>query len=200
MAMLPQVFDPRSVEPSKGAPSGNLPVSSKDGHVVVIARSEIKQTQDKNGTFVEFTLRIVDGPEAGAEGPYRLNIGNDNPQTVQIAWRQMSGLCHVLQNADGSIGHLQAVQDMDVLNNKKFRVIVDFQKSKEAHEKGYTEVKEVRDVYGNLAGESKSPVQQAPQQWPAQPMQSPPAQFAPQQTFQPQQPIPVQSGVPWGQR
>lgn len=133
-------FDASTVAPSTGT-SSNLPVSPPEGWPVQIIAAEMKQTASKDGHFVEFTLQITEGDNLGAVGAYRLNLGNENEQTVFIAASQLSSLCHVT-------GVMQFT-DFMALANIPFRVIVVMQTGADAVEKGYTEVKQVLDVNGN---------------------------------------------------
>lgn len=207
-AQLEGVFDPSQIAPTMGG--GNaLPVSDKNGHLVVITESEIKQTNSGTGTMLALTLQIQDGPHAGSEGNWNLNIGNPNATTVRIAQQELACICHAVE-------YLQALQDISVLHNKPFRVVVELQKSQEAQEKGYTEVKKVLRSDGSKLTDPKgsggqaapspspapAPAQAPPQQapataqsgfpvqtsvQPAQPAQAPPATAQPPQTA-PQQP------------
>lgn len=138
-------FDASQVAPSQGS-SPILPVSPGEGWLVTIIDAENKPTaKGDGGWYVEFTLCITEGPEKGATGAYRLNLGNDNEQTVHIAHAQLSALCYVT-------GVMQ-IADLKQLSGKPFRVIVALQKGEEAAEKGYTEIKKVLDIHGNKPGQ-----------------------------------------------
>lgn len=154
MTTLPMFFDPNQIAPTTGG-GQNLPVSDDKGHVVVITGSEITPTKDGTGTMLVLHLRVTEGPHSGAEGIYRLNIGNREAVAVQIALSQLSAICW-------SVGQLQAFQDTSVLYNRPFRVIVKLQTG-EGGNKGYTEIARVLDVAGNRPGTQRSaPVASAP--------------------------------------
>lgn len=154
MTTLPMFFDPNQIAPTTGG-GQNLPVSDDKGHVVVITGSEMVPTKDGTGTMLVLHLRVTEGPHSGAEGIYRLNIGNREAVAVQIALSQLSAICW-------SVGQLQAFQDVSVLYNRPFRVIVKLQTG-EGGNKGYTEIARVLDVGGNRPGTQRSaPVASAP--------------------------------------
>lgn len=138
MAQLMQAFDARNVDPTQGV--GGLPIGR---HPVQIVKSEVKPTKDGSSGYVQFDLSVLDGPNKGAVGAYRLNLYHDNPQTVEIAHRQLSALCHVTG--------VYQVQDTQQLHNVPFVVEVGLQK--EPNPNKYTEVKRVFDINGNEPGQ-----------------------------------------------
>ena len=179
MAQLLQAFNAQQFDPTQGG--GSLPVGR---HPCIIESSEVKANKANDGGYLQLNLKLIDGPQMGTTGAYRLNLYHSNPQTAEIAHRQLSAICHV-------VGVFN-VQDSSQLHNIPFIIEVGLQKGEEAAQKGYTEVKKVFDINGNEPGKAG---QGAPQ---AQPQQQPAAQggFGQQQPAQqPQQP---QSGAAWG--
>ena len=179
MAQLLQAFNAQQFDPKQGG--GSLPVGR---HPCIIESSEVKANKANDGGYLQLNVKLIDGPQMGTTGAYRLNLYHSNPQTAEIAHRQLSAICHV-------IGVFN-VQDSSQLHNIPFIIEVGLQKGEEAAQKGYTEVKKVFDINGNEPGKAG---QGAPQ---AQPQQQPAAQggFGQQQPAQqPQQP---QSGAAWG--
>lgn len=159
MAQLQQTFDARNVDPSQALPA--LPVGK---HPMIFEASEIKENKDKTGAYVEFTAVIIDGPAKGQKGPYRLNLYHTNHQTVEIAYRQLSALCHVTG--------VYQINDTNQLHNKPFIGEVNLQKSEEAKAKGYTQLERVYDMQGNEPGkQGQTP---PPAQTQAPPQQTPP--------------------------
>jgi hypothetical protein len=139
-ADLPGVFDPNSIPPVMGG--GNaLPPSDKGGHLVVITESEMRQTSNGTGTMLALTLTIQDGPHRGVEGDWNLNLGHAKATVVRIAQQELSCICH-------AVGHVGALQNIGVLHNKPFRVVVALQ-SGEGAEKGYTNVTKVLRADGS---------------------------------------------------
>ena len=181
MAQLLQAFNAQQFDPTQGG--GSLPVGR---HPVIVESSEVKANKANDGGYLQLNLKLIDGPQMGTTGAYRLNLYHSNPQTAEIAHRQLSAICHV-------IGVFN-VQDSQQLHNIPFIAEVGLQKGEEAAQKGYTEVKKVFDINGNEPGKAG---QGAPA---AQPQQQPAAQggFGQQQPAQqPQQP---QGGGAWGQQ
>ena len=179
MAQLIQAFNAQQYDPTQGG--GSLPVGR---HPVIIESSEVKANKANDGGYLQLNVKLIDGPQTGTTGAYRLNLYHSNPQTAEIAHRQLSAICHC-------VGVFN-VQDSGQLHNIPFIIEVGLQKGEEAAQKGYTEVKKVFDINGNEPGKAG---QGAPA---AQPQQQPAAQggFGQQQPAQqPQQP---QGGGAWG--
>ena len=180
MAQLIQAFNAQQYDPTQGG--GSLPVGR---HPSIIESSEVKANKANDGGYLQLNVKLIDGPQTGATGAYRLNLYHSNPQTAEIAHRQLSAICHC-------VGVFN-VQDSSQLHNIPFIIEVGLQKGEEAAQKGYTEVKKVFDINGNEPGKAG---QGAPA---AQPQQQPAAQggFGQQQPAQqPQQP---QGNAPaWG--
>lgn len=140
MARLPNSFD-ISGTPPQDPGQGQLPPSDANGWPVVIVNSQIKPAQSggDNG-YVEFTLQITEGEHKGATGPYRLNLWNDNPTTVEIAYKQLSAL--------GYVCGVPIIDDTAQLHNRAFRVITALQEEPENAAKGWTRVRGVRSIGG----------------------------------------------------
>lgn len=172
MAKLISQFDPAAFDPSQSV--GSLPIGK---HPVVIESDEVKANKNNDGGYLQFNVRVIDGPNAGAIGAYRLNLYHTNAQTVEIANKQLSAVCHVVnvfrlgQNGD----------DTSVLHNIPFVVEVAAQKDNAS----YTEIKRVFDMNGNEPSRAGA---------------SAPANTQQQQSNQPQQQQPPvnQSGGGWG--
>lgn len=191
MAQLIQAFNAQQFDPTQS--TGGLPIGK---HPVVVDSSEVKPNKENNGGYLQLNLKIIDGPQRGNVGAYRLNLYHNNQQTVEIAHHQLSAVCHVTG--------VFMLQDSAQLHNIPFIVEVGPQKN----DAQYTEVKKVFDINGNepgKAGQGQAP--QQPAQQPAQggfAQQQPPAQQqAPAAAWgapQGQQQPPAQGGAPaWGQ-
>src|SRR5690606_4009610 len=87
---LAQAFDATKVDPTQGV--GQLPVGK---HPVKIVDSEIKAAKTEGAGFLQLDLIVLDGPRKGAMGAYRLNLYNSNEKAVEIAYKQLSAVCHV---------------------------------------------------------------------------------------------------------
>lgn len=173
MAQLMQAFDAQQYDPTQGG--GNLPVGR---HPSIIESSEVKANKANDGGYLQLNVKLIDGPQTGTTGAYRLNLYHSNPQTAEIAHRQLSAICHC-------VGVFN-VQDSGQLHNIPFIIEVGLQKGEEAAQKGYTEVKKVFDINGNEPGKAGqgAPAAQPQQQpaaqgggaWGGQPAQQPAAQ------------------------
>lgn len=175
MAQLINQFNPMQYDPTQGV--GSLPIGK---HPVIIETDEVKANKANDGGYLQFNLRIIDGPHTGTTGAYRLNLYHSNQQTVEIAHRQLSAICHVTGVFQLGAGG----NDTSVLHNIPFIIEVGPQKN----DPQYTEIKKVFDRNGN---EPHKAGQGAPQ---AQPQQQP--GFGQQQ--QPQQPQQQPQGAAWG--
>jgi|SRR5690554_516720 len=149
---LIQAFNAQQYDPTQGV--GSLPIGK---HPVIIESSEVKANKANDGGYLQLNLRIIDGPQQGTTGAYRLNLYHSNQQTVEIAHRRLSAICHV-------IGVFQ-VTDSSQLHNLPFLIEVGPQKN----DPQYTEVKKVFDMNGNEPGKAGAgapaaqPQQQQPQ-------------------------------------
>lgn len=85
-------------------------------YTVQITNSELKETKSKNGYFLALTLTCVDQHMAGRKLIARLNVQNPNPQAVEIAYRELSAISHV-------IGLLHW-QDTQQLHGRPFKIAV----------------------------------------------------------------------------
>lgn len=134
---LIQAFNAQQYDPTQGV--GSLPIGK---HPVVVESSEVKANKANDGGYLQLNLRIIDGPQTGTTGAYRLNLYHTNQQTVEIAHRQLSAICHV-------IGVFQ-VNDSSQLHGIPFLIEVGPQKN----DPQYTEVKKVYDMNGNEPGKA----------------------------------------------
>ena len=189
MAQLIQAFNAQQYDPTQGG--GSLPVGR---HPVIIESSEVKANKANDGGYLQLNLKLIDGPQMGTTGAYRLNLYHSNPQTAEIAHRQLSAICHV-------IGVFK-VQDSQQLHNIPFIVEVGLQKGEEAAQKGYTEVKKVFDINGNEPGKAGqgAPAAQPAQQPAAQPQGNAPAWGGGQPAQQQPQGAPAGNAPAWGQQ
>ena len=135
MAQLIQPFNANNFDPTQGV--GGLPIGR---HPVVVDSSEVKANKANDGGYLQLNLKVIDGPQAGTIGAYRLNLYHSNPQTVDIANRQLSAISHVTG--------VFMIQDSAQLHNIPFIVEVGPQKN----DAQYTEVKKVFDINGNEPG------------------------------------------------
>lgn len=178
-----QPFDARNVEPSIVA----QPLPPGEYKVVVVA-SEPKETADKTGGFLELTLRIIDGQFLNKEIAYRLNLYNASQKAVEIAYRQLSAICHVTG--------VYQIQNSQQLHNIPFVAVIGMQKDNPI----YNDVKGVKDINGNAPGKQGQATAAAPAAAPAtNGWQQPAAAAAPAAGSPPWgTPAPAPNAPPWG--
>lgn len=179
-------FDSSQIAPNTGG-GGSLPVSPPEGHLVMITEHEAKANSDpQSGSHIALSLRVTAGPNEGSTGVHRLNLAHKtSDQAVKIARGELSAICHCV----GHIGPLpNGIAD---LYNRPFRVIVEYQKGKDAIEKGYTEIKRFLDQNGKKPGSGGVGGTPAPAPAPA----TSPAAAAPVAA----QPAPAPQAAPAGQ-
>jgi hypothetical protein len=82
-------FDASQVEPS--APIELLPPGN---YVAQIVQSEMRQTKGGTGQLLWLEMEILEGPAKGRKLWDQLNLVNPNAQTVEIAQRTLSAICH----------------------------------------------------------------------------------------------------------
>lgn len=83
-------FDARTVAPDTG---GADPVPA-GWYNVMIDESGKKPTNDGQGAYLETRYNILDGQHAGRKLFHRFNTENHSPKAVEIAYKQLSALCH----------------------------------------------------------------------------------------------------------
>ena len=152
MANLGTTFDASTVDPTS-----TYEVLPPGKYIVQIVGSEMRPTSNGLGQYLWLELDVLEGEHAGRKLFDRLNLVNANTQTVEIAQRTLSAICH-------ATGKLQ-VTDSEELHLIPFMAVVQVQPPKN----GYGESNKVR--YQPLE-------QTAPAQQPAQaprPAAPPPA-------------------------
>jgi hypothetical protein len=85
------VFDASQVAPQTGfdpVPAG--------WYNVMVDEAEMKPTRDGAGTRLNVRYVVLDGQYQGRKVYHGLNLQHSNPQTVEIAYKQLSALCHAI--------------------------------------------------------------------------------------------------------
>ena len=170
---------------SQVSPQDNFTPLAAGDYLVMAIDSEVKITKNGMGSYLAISLQVLDGPNAGRMVWDNIQLQNNNPQTVEIGQRQLSGICHatgVLQLSDSSQLHnIPVVARVIVKNDPAYGP--------------KNEIKAYKPANQQAAGApqpfSQPPMAQPPQQAPmAQPQQQPPMGY-PQQApmAQPQQPM-----------
>lgn len=181
-------FDANTVEPDEGMDA--IPAG---WYNALIDESDMVPTKAGDGAYLKLRFNVVDGPYANRKVYTNLNLHNPNDQTVQIARRQLSAICH----ATGVL----VVQQTEQLHGIPIQIKVKKTKSEEYGEgNGITGFKKLENAppmqMPGMAPPQGVPgmvppqgMPQQPQAW-NQPVQQapPPMQMPPQQGWnQPQQ-------------
>lgn len=147
-------FDATQVDPSQST-SVCLPLGD---YFFTIVSADVEAVKDKpNEGLLKVGLRIEDGPFKGVVQLDRFNIYNSNPQAQQIAYRELSALCHVTNK-------LRLATEKDLLGGQAMATIGPQQNNDK-----YSEIKQYKYTNGALPGANGS----------AQPQQQQAAQPAP---------------------
>lgn len=195
-------FDARSVQPSTGIQDA-LPAG---WYVATITESEMKPTKDGAGSYLSLTFQIAEPMFAANRKVFgRLNLRNANPTAQEIAYKDLSAICH-------AVGIMQ-VQDSSQLHNIPLKIKLkvraasgDYEASNDISTyKPVSEQVQLASPAAPVAGQQAKPgtfqppaqqqFQQPQQQW-QQPQQQ---QQAPQQAQQQQWQQP-QGQQPWAQQ
>jgi hypothetical protein len=85
-------FDASTVAPDQGIPEA-VPAG---WYNVIMDESEMKPTKDGEGAYLACRFAIVDGQYQGRKLFIRLNLKNKNPIAQEIAYKQLSAICHAV--------------------------------------------------------------------------------------------------------
>lgn len=178
-------FNANAVEPSQGL--SNHPPALKIPFT--ITNTAMKENSAKTGGYLEVELTSPQGVMIA-----RYNTHNPEPKAVEIAYGQLSALCH----ATGRF-NLEGGNDCAALRGGAGLMDIAYQKGEDPatnpSAKGYTELKRVYDINGNDPSRPKAATPQAQQGFGGQPQ-------AQQQQPQTQQggptPMTNQGGGSWG--
>ena len=102
MARFDTAFDATGIEPTTGYDV--LPAGKYRAQIV---ESEMRVTRNGMGQFLWLMLDIIEGQYQGRKLFDQLNLVNSNPQTVEIAQRTLSAICH-------ATGKLQVNDSIDL--------------------------------------------------------------------------------------
>ena len=173
MAIFAQTFDANSVEPS------NFDVYPAGKYLAQIVSSEMRPTKDGRGQYLFLELDILEGQFAGRKLFDRLNLVNDNPDTVDIATRTLSSIC-------------RATGQMQVKDSEQLHLIPLIADVRVRPPKGqYGESNSIRYLPRNAAA---APATRAPAAYASAPAPA----TAPSPQPQPATPVaPAAGGLPW---
>ena len=144
MAIFAQTFDANTVEPS------NFDVYPAGKYLAQIVASEMRPTKDGRGQYLFLELDILEGQFAGRKLFDRLNLVNDNPDTVDIATRTLSSIC-------------RATGQMQVKDSEQLHLIPMIADVRVRPPKGqYGESNSIRYLPRNAAAQATNAVPAAP--------------------------------------
>lgn len=186
-------FDASQVAPDAGVAEA-IPAG---WYNVMVDESEMKPTKDGNGAFLAMRFTVLDGQFVNRKVFTRLNLRNANPVAQEIAYKQLSAICH-------AVGVMQ-VADSTQLHGRPLKI-----KVKVRAASGDYEASNEISAYKNINEQVEGPTAQAPAAggapWgnapaaaPAAPWapQQPAAAVAPAQQFAPQQPAAAAPAPAW---
>lgn len=84
-------FDATTVDPST-----NLDAIPAGKYLAVIAESEIKPNSKGTGHLIKLAFQVIEGEYKGRKVFENLNIDHPNAQTVEIAKKDLSAICHAV--------------------------------------------------------------------------------------------------------
>ena len=175
MAVFAQTFDAANVDPSAG-----FEVYPAGKYLAQIVASEMRPTKDGRGQYLFLELDILEGQFAGRKLFDRLNLVNDNPDTVDIATRTLSSIC-------------RATGQMQVKDSEQLHLIPLIADVRVRPPKGqYGESNSIRYLPRNAA--APAPATRAPAAYASAPAPA----TAPSPQPQPATPVaPAAGGLPW---
>lgn len=136
MAQLNQQFDANTVEPA--APIELLPPGR---YVAQIVNSEMRATRAGNGQYLWLEFDVIEGPHQGRKIWDQINLVNPTQQTVEIAQRALSAICHAvgqMQVSDSEQLHFRPLQvTLAVEPDSRDKLLAPAEQRKQNKVKGY---------------------------------------------------------------
>jgi hypothetical protein len=170
MALLPQKVN--ADELPRGG-SGGLPLIPPGTYQGVFVQSEMKETANKDGQYLQLTLVITNGEHEGTEFVERLNLVNKNEKAMEIAYRTLGNICE-------AVGFTGELEDSNALHNKPLAVVIKTEEGTTWRDKDNVERegkdKSIIGGYKKLSAVNSSPAAAQPpaaQEGAAQPAQAP---------------------------
>ncbi len=164
MAQFDTAFDASSVDPATAYEV--LPAGRYKAQII---ESDLRVTKDGMGQYLWLMLDVLEGEYQGRKVFDQLNLINRNAQTVEIAQRTLSAICH-------ATGKMQ-VSDSEDLHLIQLTIVVTIDPAKN----GFGERNRIRYLTpeaaaksgGNPASGAKRPQRSAPQTSSASPTPTP---------------------------
>jgi hypothetical protein len=174
MAQLHDTFDATGVAPA--APLELLPPGR---YAAQIVNSEMRVTRAGTGQYLWLEMDVIEGPHQGRKIWDQLNLVNPSPQTVEIAQRTLSAICH-------AVGQLQ-VSDSEQLHFRPLQVTLAVEIDSRDKLRPAEEQRKQNKVkgYAPLAGAAPARPVASPSAAPARPAATPARPAAPASTTPP---------------
>ena len=74
-------------------PSNSFDPLPADWYKCVITDTEERQTKAMDGSYLQLTIEVIEGPFSGRKVFDRLNLNNKNKTAVEIAQRALASIC-----------------------------------------------------------------------------------------------------------
>ena len=180
---------------------------------VMVDETEMKPTKDGSGAYLQVRFTVLDGQYVNRKIFTRMNLQNSNPTAQEIAYKQLSALCHAV--------NVLQLQDSVQLHGLPLKVKVKVRKDSTGQYEDQNEVTAYKNINEHVDMQAAPAAQAgfgaptlgatpftAPTPQPQQAVNAPvpqPVQFTPpQQTWAQQQqattPAPAQAAIPpWAQ-
>ena len=112
MAQLPQQYNTADLPDTGGSKIVLIP----DGqYQAVIVESDFKETSNRQGQYLQLKVVITQGQYQNTEFIERLNIINQNPKAVEIAYKRLARISE-------AVGMTTTPRDSVELHNKPFMI------------------------------------------------------------------------------
>ena len=97
-------------------PSSSFDIIPAGWYTAEISDSEQKDTKSGNGSYLQLTFRIIEGEHINSLVWARLNLDNPNATAVEIAQKDLSAICHAVNELN--------LTDSSQLHNKPMKIQV----------------------------------------------------------------------------
>lgn len=181
MAQFDTAFDASSVDPATA-----YEVLHAGRYQVQIVESDLRVTKDGTGQYLWLMMDILEGEYQGRKVFDQLNLVNRSAQTVEIAQRTLSAICH-------ATGKMQ-VSDSEELHLIAMTITVTVEPPKN----GYGERNRIRYLTPEAAAKANGKPASAPNRSQRPATSTPAASSAPSSTVTPSaSPTPHPGSAPW---
>lgn len=110
---------------------------------VIITESEFKPTKNNQGSYLQLTMTVTEGPYENRKIFDRLNLDNPNQTAVEIAQRALSAICH-------AVG-VMTPSDSTELHDRPLEVKLSVRPAKDQYEPS-NEVRAYKAIGGGTGG------------------------------------------------